>query len=187
MAFSRKEGSLAARIPFSAAALAISMALTSASAACPLSDGGTGERSAPPAAAPRFDWPVRGLIDYECWTDPGTGAITIAADDGATVRAAQSGVVAYAGALKRYGEVIMIRHAGRFVSATYGDIGDLRVKRGDPVVRGQPIAVIRTAQDFSGAGLKFELRRGAEAVDARLFMSTPEPPRTSGAGYAAAK
>jgi len=133
------------------------------------------------AAATKFDWPVSGRIETQCWTEA-TDAINIAAEDGATVRAAQSGEVAYAGPLKRYGKVIMMRHAGGFVSATYGDIGDLRVKRADHIERGQPIAVIRPAEDYSGTGLKFELRLGPKAVDARRFMSAPEPPPERGAG-----
>jgi septal ring factor EnvC (AmiA/AmiB activator) len=134
-------------------------------------------------AETRFDSPVSGRIVIQCWTED-RETIALAAEDDAAVRAAQSGVVAYAGALKGYGEAVMIRHAGGFVSAIYGDIGDLRVKRGDHVERGQPIAVIRSAQDSMGIALRFEIRRGAKAVDARSFMSTPEPPIASSAGYA---
>jgi septal ring factor EnvC (AmiA/AmiB activator) len=131
----------------------------------------------------KFDWPVSGQIVYECWTEPGTDAIAVAAEYAATVRAAQSGIVAYAGPLKRYGEVVMIEHGGGFVSATYGDIDDLRVKSGDPVERGQPIAVIRSVQDFPGIGLKFELMRGAKPIGARPYMSAPEPPREYGDNF----
>jgi len=132
--------------------------------------------AAPAQAELKFDWPVRGRIVIQCWTED-MDTIAIAAEDGTTVQAAQSGAIAYARALKGYGDVVMIRHAGGFVSATYGDIGDLRVKRGDRIERGQPIAVIRSAQDFPGIGIKFELRQGAKAVDARHYMSTPEPKR----------
>ena len=128
----------------------------------------------------KFDWPVSGQIVYECWTEPGTDAIAVAAEYAATVRAAQSGIVAYAGPLKRYGEVVMIEYIGGFVSATYGDIGDLRVKSGDHIERGQPIAIIRPVLDFPGMGLKFELMRGAKAIGARPYMSAPEPPREYG-------
>ena len=55
---------------------------------------------APPQAELKFDWPVRGRIVYGCGIED-KERITIGAGNGAEVRAAQSGVVAFAGELKR--------------------------------------------------------------------------------------
>jgi murein DD-endopeptidase MepM/ murein hydrolase activator NlpD len=142
--------------------------------------------AAQPVAEARFDWPVRGPIVIECWTED-KERITIAAQDGAAVRAAQSGLVIYAGALKGYGSLVAIRHAGGFVSATYGDIGDLRVKAHDAVERGQRIAAIRSSGRFSEAQLKFEVRRGIERIDVRTFMNSPQPPREDGSDFLLAR
>jgi septal ring factor EnvC (AmiA/AmiB activator) len=99
------------------------------------------------------------------------------------VRAAQSGLIVFAGELRGYGKLVAIRHRGGFVSATYGDLGDLRVKANDSVETGQPIGAMRSTEDFAGDGLRFELRRGAKAIDPRPLMSTLGPPREDGGDF----
>ena len=60
--------------------------------------------------------------------------------EGTSVRAAENGVVAYAGSeLKGYGNLILIRHPNGFVTA-YANNGEIDVKRGETVKRGQVIA-----------------------------------------------
>jgi septal ring factor EnvC (AmiA/AmiB activator) len=122
----------------------------------------------------KFDWPVRGRIVYGCGIEDNE-MITIAAGNEAEVRAAQSGVVAFAGELKRYGNVVLIKHEGGFVSAYHGDIGDLRVKRHDSVQTGQAIGAMR-APEGEMLELHFELRRDDEWIDPRPLMTTAEPP-----------
>ena len=113
-------------------------------AACPQTQVAEAE-PAPPQAAPlqaelKFDWPVRGRIVNGCGIED-KERITIGARNGAEVRAAQSGLVAFAGELKHYSNVVLISHDGGFVSASYGDdVGDLRVKRHDSVQTGQAMA-----------------------------------------------
>jgi septal ring factor EnvC (AmiA/AmiB activator) len=146
-------------------------------AACPQTQVAEAE-SAPPEAAPpraelKFDWPVRGRIVYGCGIEDNK-MITIAARNGAEVRTAQSGVVAFAGELKHYGNVVLIKHEAGFVSAYHGDMGDLRVKRGDSVASGQAIAALR-APEGEMVELSFELRRGIEWIDPRPLMRTGEP------------
>jgi septal ring factor EnvC (AmiA/AmiB activator) len=154
--------------------------------ACPqtrVAEGAAGSpHVAKPLAAPKFDWPVHGRIFIECWTED-KETIAIAARSGATVRAAQPGLIVFAGELRGYGKLVAIRHAGGIVSATYGDLGDLRVKANDSVEKGQPIGAVRSAKDFPGDGLRFELRRGAKAIDPRPLMSAVEPPREDGGDF----
>jgi septal ring factor EnvC (AmiA/AmiB activator) len=145
---------------------------------------------APPQAAPRqaelkFDWPVRGRVLYGCGIED-NDMIAIAAGNGAEVRAAQSGLVAFAGELKGYGNVILIKHEGGFVSAYHGDIGDLRVKRHDSVAGGQAIAAMR-APEGEMTELSFELRRGSEWIDPRPLMRTDEPPSENSGDSLSAK
>lgn len=136
------------------------------------------------AAELKFDWPVRGRIVFECWTED-KEKITIAARDGAEVRAAQSGLVSFAGELKRYGNLVLIRHEAGLVSATYGDIGDLRVKRGDSVQSGQTIAATRGQDEMNE--LRFELRRDGEWIDPHPLMRTDKPPSENSGDSLSAK
>jgi septal ring factor EnvC (AmiA/AmiB activator) len=139
----------------------------------------------PPQAELKFDWPVRGRIVFGCGIE-NKEMITIGAGNGAEVRAAQSGVVAFAGELNHYGNVVLIKHEGGFVSAYYGDIGDLRVKRRDSVARGEAIAAMR-APEGEMAELSFELRRGSEWIDPRPMMRTDQPPSENGGDSLSAK
>jgi septal ring factor EnvC (AmiA/AmiB activator) len=142
-------------------------------------------QAAQPKAELKFDWPVRGRINYGCGIDDNK-MITIAARVGAVVRAGQSGIVAFAGELKRYGNVVLMKHDGGFVSAIYGDIGDLRVKRGDSVQTGQAIAAIR-APEGEMAELHFELRRGSEWIDPHRLTRGDEPPSENSGDSLSAK
>jgi len=101
-------------------------------------------RSAEPAGViPSFRWPVKGRIIAAFGARPnGTqnDGINLAVPEGTPVKAAGDGVVAYAGnELKGYGNLVLIRHAGGYVSA-YANASNLTVKRGDSVKRGQVIA-----------------------------------------------
>jgi len=157
-------------------------------AACPQTQVAEAEvaQAAPLQPELKFDWPVRGRIVYGCGIED-KERITIGAGNGAEVRAAQSGVVAFAGELKHYGNVVLIKHEGGFVSACYGDdVGDLRVKRHDPVQTGQAIAAMRAPEGVM-AELSFELRRGSQWIDPRPLMRTEEPPSENGGDSLSAK
>ena len=158
-------------------------------AACPQTQVAEAE-PVPPQAAPsqaelKFDWPVRGRVVYGCGIED-NDMITIAAGNGAEVRAAQSGVIGFAGELKGYGAVVLIKHEGGFVSAYHGDIGELRVKRHDSVQIGQAIAAMRAPEGVM-AELYFELQRGSEWIDPRPLMRTDEPPSENSGDSLSAK
>ena len=66
--------------------------------------------------------------------------INIALPENTPVKAAEDGVVAYAGnELKGYGNLVLVRHPNGYVTA-YAHAKELLVKRGDQVKRGQMIA-----------------------------------------------
>ncbi len=124
---------------------------------------------APPARSGRgFDWPVAGPVVSTFGPKKGglrNDGINIAAPRGAPVRAAEAGVVAYAGnGLKGFGNLILIRHAAAWVTA-YAHNDALLVKRGDIVKRGQMIARVGSSGGVTVPQLHFEIRRGAKAVD----------------------
>jgi murein DD-endopeptidase MepM/ murein hydrolase activator NlpD len=119
-------------------------------------------------------WPVRGKIISEFGNKPGglkNEGINIAVPEGTAVRAAETGVVAYAGnELKGYGNLILIRHDGGYVTA-YAHAKELFVKKGDAVKRGDVIAKAGQTGAVSSPQLHFEVRRGATALDPVGFLN----------------
>lgn len=123
---------------------------------------------APPAAAGSFQWPVQGRI-LSSFGPKANGlhndGINIAAEMGAPVKAAQNGVVAYAGnELKGYGNLLLIRHDNGWMTA-YAHNSKLLVQRGDTVVRGQTVANAGNSGTVVTPQVHFEIRKGAKAVD----------------------
>jgi LysM repeat protein len=107
-------------------------------------------RGEPTAGPPSFRWPVRGRIIAGFGPRPNgpqNDGINLAVPDGTSVKAADDGVVAYAGnELKSYGNMVLVRHYNGYVTA-YAHASELMVKRGDQVKRGQIIA--RAVQKFA--------------------------------------
>ncbi len=124
-----------------------------------------------------FAWPVRGqvLAAYGVARDGGhNDGINIGASRGTPVAAVDSGIVAYAGnELRGYGNLVLIKHAGGWISA-YAHCDELLVKKGDPVYRGKVIAKVGATGGVSEPQLHFELRRGKRPVDPREFLA-PAP------------
>lgn len=137
----------------------------------PEEDAGAPADAAKAAAAnPEFRWPARGRI-IQAFKPGGNDGINIAVPEGTSVKAAESGVVAYAGSeLKGYGNLILIRHPNGFVSA-YANNGDIEVKRGETVKRGQIIAKSGQSGNVASPQLHFELRKGATPVDPTLYLA----------------
>jgi murein DD-endopeptidase MepM/ murein hydrolase activator NlpD len=122
------------------------------------------------AANPEFRWPARGRI-IEAFKPGGNDGINIAVPEGTSVKAAESGYVAYAGnELKRYGNLVLIRHPNGFVSA-YANMSEIEVKRGDTVKRGQTIAKSGQSGDVATPQLHFELRKGTTPVDPTQYLA----------------
>lgn len=122
------------------------------------------------AANPEFRWPARGRI-IQGFKPGGNDGINIALPEGTSVKAAESGVVAYAGnELKGYGNLVLIRHPNGFVSA-YANTGEIDVKRGETVKRGQTIAKSGQSGNVSTPQLHFELRKGTTPVDPTQYLA----------------
>jgi murein DD-endopeptidase MepM/ murein hydrolase activator NlpD len=131
-----------------------------------------------------FAWPVRGHIVEGFGAGPdGTrnDGINIAAPRGAPVQAADAGVVAYAGnELRGYGNLLLIKHPGGWISA-YAHCDAILVKPGQKIARGQVIARVGSSGNVSTPQLHFELRRGNKPVDPRGYLSAaPSAPAHSG-------
>ena len=121
-----------------------------------------------PRASSRFLWPVNGKVISSFGAKKGglhNDGINIAAPRGAPVRAAENGIVAYAGnELRGFGNLLLIKHADGWTSA-YAHNDQLLVRRGDRVRRGQIIARVGSTGSVTSPQLHFELREGSEAID----------------------
>lgn len=118
--------------------------------------------------APRFRWPLPGLIVSGFGPKPGgrfNDGVNLKANAGEPVRAAGDGVVAYAGdAIAGFGNLILVKHAGGWVSA-YGHNEALLVNRGARVKAGEVIARAGQTGAVNEPQLHFELRQGRTPVD----------------------
>ena len=139
----------------------------------------TAETKQAPAAATPSDaqlalrWPVRGRVISAYGSKPNgmkNEGINIMAPQGTKIQAADAGVVAYAGnELKGYGNLVLIRHAGGYVTA-YAHAASLLVKKGDNVKRGDVIATVGQTGAVQSPQLHFEVRKGATAMDPSTFL-----------------
>ncbi len=135
----------------------------------------------PPArAGSSFHWPVQGPVLSSFGGKEGgehNDGINIAAPRGTPVRAAENGVVAYAGEeLKGFGKLLLVKHAGGWVTA-YAHNEELLVAAGDQVQRGQTIARVGSSGHVERPQLHFEVRRGTRAVNPETQLA----PRTASA------
>ena len=127
----------------------------------------------PSGAMPSFGWPVRGRLIAGFGSKPdGTqnDGINLAVPEGTPIKAADDGVVVYAGnELKGYGNLVLIQHTNGFVTA-YAHASELMVKRGDTVTRGQVIAHAGQTGNVTSPQLHFEIRKGSTPVDPTQYL-----------------
>jgi murein DD-endopeptidase MepM/ murein hydrolase activator NlpD len=130
----------------------------------------TGAQADAAGTEPEFRWPARGRI-IQGFKSGGNDGINISVPAGTSVRAAESGTVVYSGdGLKGYGNLVLIKHPNGFVSA-YGNNGELDVKRGEQVKRGQVIAKSGDTGNVNSPQLHFELRKGSTPVDPTSYLA----------------
>jgi murein DD-endopeptidase MepM/ murein hydrolase activator NlpD len=144
-----------------------------ASLAAPAADP-TNESDAS-SGAPSFRWPVRGRVVSGFGTKIGgqqNDGINLSVPEGTSIKAAEDGVVAYAGnELKGYGNLVLVRHSGGFVTA-YAHASEVLVKRGDRIKRGQIIARAGQTGNVTAPQLHFEIRKGSTPVDPMQFLQS---------------
>lgn len=130
------------------------------------------------AAAPdatgigRMRWPVRGRVisNYGAGGGKSNDGIDIAVPEGTIVKAAENGVVIYAGdGLKDFGNTVLVRHEDGLVTV-YGHASELKVARGDKVKRGQEIARSGMSGNAEMPKLHFEVRKDSAPVDPSSYL-----------------
>ncbi|MBY0259072.1 peptidoglycan DD-metalloendopeptidase family protein [Methylobacterium sp.] len=111
-----------------------------------------------------FRWPAKGRV-ISGYGSSGNEGINISVPEGTPVKAAEDGTVAYAGSdVKGYGKLVLVRHTNGYVSA-YAHNGELDVRPGEKVKRGQTIAKSGASGNVTSPQLHFEIRKGATPVD----------------------
>lgn len=133
------------------------------------------------AAAPAPDstgvsklrWPVQGRIVAPFGTQvagrPNDG-IDIAVPKGTPIKSAENGVVIYAGdGLKDFGNTVLVRHEDGLVTV-YGHAEQIKVSRGEKVVRGQEIAVSGMSGSAETPRLHFEVRKESAPVNPTKYL-----------------
>lgn len=123
--------------------------------------------SAPP---PRdFQMPVQGrtLVGFGAKRDSGLAStgLTLAPVAGAQVVAPGRGRVAFAGAYRGFGRIVIVEHAGGWTSLVTG-LDRVQVAVGDSVIGGSPMGTT----DRRGAAVTFELRRAGDPVNPLQFV-----------------
>jgi murein DD-endopeptidase MepM/ murein hydrolase activator NlpD len=125
-------------------------------------------------AVPTFRWPVRGRVIAGFGAKVNGAAndgINLAVPEGTSVKAAEDGVVAYAGnELKGYGNLVLVRHSNGFVTA-YAHASEIKVKRGDQVKRGQILALAGQTGNVGSPQLHFEIRKGSTPIDPTQYLT----------------
>lgn len=118
-------------------------------------------------------WPAVGDIVSSYGQRTGTSTndgIDIAIPEGSRVKAADSGVVIYAGdGLKEFGNTILIRHENNIVTV-YGHNSKLLVQRGQQIGRGDDIALSGSSGNTDIAKLHFEVRQNSAPVNPIKYL-----------------
>nr|WP_242024683.1 M23 family metallopeptidase [Trichocoleus sp. FACHB-591] len=107
-----------------------------------------------------FGWRTHPILGYERFHS----GIDFGADYGSTIRAANAGIVIYAGWYGGYGNAVVIDH-GNDITTLYGHASELYVAEGQVLQRGQAIASVGSTGLSTGPHLHFEVRQAGEPVE----------------------
>jgi len=116
----------------------------------------------------KMRWPVRGRVISNF--GGGKDGVDIAVPEGTPVKAAENGVVIYAGdGLKEFGNTVLVRHENGLVTV-YGHTSSIEVQRGQKVKRGQEIALSGMSGTTDSPKLHFEVRKNSAPVDPSGYL-----------------
>jgi murein DD-endopeptidase MepM/ murein hydrolase activator NlpD len=127
------------------------------------------------SALPVFHWPVQGRIIATFGSSLNGGrneGINLAVPEGTPVKAAEDGIVSYAGdGFQTEGNLVIIRHSNSYFTV-YTHSKALLVKRGDEVKRGQTIALSGQTGNVNAPQLHFEIRKGGTPLDPMRLLKS---------------
>ncbi|MGR9156422.1 peptidoglycan DD-metalloendopeptidase family protein [Rhizobium leguminosarum] len=121
----------------------------------------------------KYRWPVRGQVIASYGANVNgnrNDGIDISVPQGTPIKAAENGVVIYAGnGLKELGNTVLVRHDDGTVTV-YGNADTLSVTRGQKIQRGQTVAVSGMSGDVKQPQVHFEVRKDASPVNPMTFL-----------------
>jgi len=124
-----------------------------------------------PTENPAFDkwlWPADGTLAGRFGAAGGKG-IDIVGQRNTPVKAVAPGKVVYSGSgLRGYGRLLIVKHAGEYLSA-YAHNETILVKEGEQVTAGQRIALMGDS-DADRVKLHFEIRRYGKPLDPLIYL-----------------
>lgn len=125
----------------------------------------------PPTAKGYFAWPLKAPVSSGYGPRHGRfhDGIDIDGESGDPVTAAATGEVVYSGKLGGYGNIVVIKHSNGYFTA-YGHNKKNLVKKGKTVTQGQPIALVGSTGQATGAHLHFEIRDQSGTYDPLAFL-----------------
>jgi lipoprotein NlpD len=149
---------------------------TAKAAGAPTGKGTSGRSLRPPCGTddrPCLLWPVPGdlALGFETRADKPHDGIDISAAKGTAIVAAADGEVLYSGnAIKGYGNLVIIRHERELITV-YAHNDSNKVKEGERVTRGTPIAEVGQTGSAARPHLHFEVRVGESPRDPLLYLT----------------
>lgn len=118
-----------------------------------------------------FIWPITGNITSKFGPRGETfhDGIDISAPEGNPIRAIERGEVIYSDQLRGYGNLVIVRHPGGFVSV-YAHNKSKLVREGQKVAQGEVIGEVGSTGRASAPHLHFEIRKDNVAQDPFYYL-----------------
>jgi murein DD-endopeptidase MepM/ murein hydrolase activator NlpD len=128
---------------------------------------GTGQLIPPSDASisSNFGWRVHPILGDSRFHS----GIDFGDDYGSTIRAADNGVVIFAGWYGGYGNAVIINH-GEGITTLYAHLSKIDVSEGQKVQVGEAIAAVGSTGLSTGPHLHFEVRKDGEPVDPMDYL-----------------
>lgn len=121
----------------------------------------------------KYRWPVNGAVIAGYGSNVNgsrNDGIDISVPEGTPIKAAENGVVIYAGnGLKQLGNTVLVRHDDGKVTV-YGHASAINVTRGQKVTRGQTLASSGMSGDAQRPQVHFEVRKDATPVNPNTYL-----------------
>jgi murein DD-endopeptidase MepM/ murein hydrolase activator NlpD len=112
--------------------------------------------------------------------------LDIAAPSGTPIRAAECGIVSFAGVQSGYGNMVCVKHSSRFETC-YAHMTNYAVSQGQRVDQGEVIGYVGCTGNCTGPHLHFETRIDGAARDPRPYLGGAGVPGAPTVKAAAAK
>ena len=135
----------------------------------------------------RLETPVKGVLTSPFGPRSGRNhdGLDLAAPAGTPVRAAECGIVTVSGVQGGYGNMVCVRHSGRFETC-YAHLSRFAVSGGETVRRGQVIGYVGCTGSCTGPHLHFETRIDGGPQDPTPYLRGGAVPGRPTVGRASA-